>query len=446
MPSRSLSQDTIREVVDSVARALEAVPRALEQQLSAVEVPLPSPATPERLVGALRSLREAAAQVDLLRRLLAEVAEQGARAALFVLREGRLVGWEGTRFDDEPELAGDISTRALPESAPAVVRVLETGVPVGCTVDGDLPVPDFGQTLRGEAWLYPLRVMDRVAAVLYVDPVGTETPDLHGIAVLVEAAGLVVERMAAVRAGASVTAPSAPSVSQPVATTTREQDTTDEAVAGETGTQEDGNGAASRPTGADGEATPGEAAGSPSERSDAGLSGTTPEDDEFSAVEVALELEDTPGDAEASASTPSRPGTGDAGDTREPREEQAATPGEASTEEKNETDTDAGFEIMTPEELGVEETGDAAEEDARRFARLLMQEIMLYHRDDVEQGRATHSILARLAEPIANARRLYEQRVPETHPGRMAWFEEEMIRILAEGDPDLLGQPESQEA
>jgi len=74
------------------------------------------------------------------------------------------------------------------------------------------------------------------------------------------------------------------------------------------------------------------------------------------------------------------------------------------------------------------------------------QEIMLYHRDAVEQGRATRSILARLADPIANARRLYEQRVPESHPARMAWFEEEMIRVLAEGDPDLLGQPEGQEA
>ena len=451
MPSRSLSQDTIREIVDAVARSLEAVPRALEQQLSAIEVPLPAPTTPERLVAALRSLREAAAQVDLLRRLLAEVAGQGARAALFVLRDGRLVGWEGTRFDDEPELAGDISTRALPQDAPAVVRVLTTGAPVACSVEGDTPVPDFGQTLRGEAWLYPLRVMDRVAAVLYVDPSGQEAPDLHGIAVLVEAAGLVVERMAAARARSLPTAAPASSVSQPVAAAAQEQP--EDAPAPSPGTVTDGRTesdehAVAPPAGTIEHSPPEEPepAATAEPAGDAPAEATS-DDDEFAAVEVALELEGEPEATESGspAAEAPEPGTAKAEATAPGGEVQAASP-DGSPAGEDADDTGAGFEIMTPEELGAEEAGDAAEEDARRFARLLMQEIMLYHRDAVEQGRATRSILARLADPIANARRLYEQRVPESHPARMAWFEEEMIRVLAEGDPDLLGQPEGQEA
>ncbi len=449
MPSRSLDPDTVREVVDSVARALEAVPRALEQQLSAVEVPLPAPATPGRLVELVRSLREAPAQVDLLRRLLAGVAEQGARAALFVLRDGRLVGWEGTRFDDEPELAGDLSGRALPEDSPAVRRVLDSAGTVPCTVGGDAPVPDFGQTLRGEAWLVPLRVLDRLAAVLYVDPAGTEAPDLHAIEVLVEVAGAAVERLAAARAREAAAAAPATSPAAPGPGGATGGDGSPEPPG-----EEAAGGTAAAPETAPGEAPPPATAGPETGKEESGETGAAPaapavareteiSDGDFDAVEVALELEGAPA------------GTG-AGDSGAPAEETAGSEdhgpetgvaaGAAPAVGTGETAGGTDFEIMTPEELGAEETGDAAEEDARRFARLLMQEILLYHRGEVEQGRASRSILARLAEPIANARRLYEQRVPDSHPARMAWFEEEMIRVLAEGNPDLLGQPEGQEA
>lgn len=444
MPTRSLDPEIIREIVDAVARSLEAVPRSLEQQLSAVEVPLPPPATPAELPTAVRSLREATAQVDLLRRLLAAAADRGTRAALFVNRDGRLVGWEGTGFDDEPELSADLSTRALPADAPAVTRIFERQLPIACAVDGDVPVPDFGQTQRAEAWLYPLRVGERLAAVLYVDAAGDRVPDLEGIAVLVETAGLVVERLAAARAARP--APSGPTVSQPVAAH-REQ------AAGTTGAvpsrvdQAGTAGAASEHPGEEPPATEPPATDSSAEtpvaeesRESAGPSSPPGGDDELEAVEVALELEDEPRAGEGT------PAADEGEEAHAPGAELGEPGGEEARADETGEDTGAAFEIMTPEELGAAEPDDGVEQDARRFARLLMQEIVLYHRDAVEKGRSARDLLARLAEPIANARRLYEQRVPPDRPARMAWFEEEMIRVLAEGDPDLLGQREQQEA
>jgi hypothetical protein len=78
-------------------------------------------------------------------------------------------------------------------------------------------------------------------------------------------------------------------------------------------------------------------------------------------------------------------------------------------------------------------------ESARRFARLVVSELKLYNEALVAAGRRARDLRARLAEPIARARRQYDLRVPASLPGRDDYFEQELVRTLAEGDPDLLG-------
>jgi hypothetical protein len=80
------------------------------------------------------------------------------------------------------------------------------------------------------------------------------------------------------------------------------------------------------------------------------------------------------------------------------------------------------------------------EESARRYARLLISEIKLYNEPAVEQGRQNRDLLARLGEDIERARRLYEEKIPAVVRQRVKCFEEELVRTLAGGDPDLLGQ------
>jgi hypothetical protein len=78
---------------------------------------------------------------------------------------------------------------------------------------------------------------------------------------------------------------------------------------------------------------------------------------------------------------------------------------------------------------------------ARRYARLLVSEIKLYNEAAVRAGRERHDLLARLGPEIERARRLYEERVPTTIFNRAYLFEQELVQTLAEGDPDLLGEP-----
>jgi hypothetical protein len=85
--------------------------------------------------------------------------------------------------------------------------------------------------------------------------------------------------------------------------------------------------------------------------------------------------------------------------------------------------------------------GDATlEEDAsaRRYARLLVSEIKLYHEAAVVDGRRERNLGARLGGEIARARVLYEQRVPPQVRQRADYFHDEVVRTLANGDASLL--------
>jgi hypothetical protein len=84
------------------------------------------------------------------------------------------------------------------------------------------------------------------------------------------------------------------------------------------------------------------------------------------------------------------------------------------------------------------------DESARRYARLLMSEIKLYHEGEVLAGRREHDLATRLGAEIARARVLYEQRVPSSLRGNEDFFHEELVRTLANGDVSLLGHMTSE--
>jgi hypothetical protein len=86
--------------------------------------------------------------------------------------------------------------------------------------------------------------------------------------------------------------------------------------------------------------------------------------------------------------------------------------------------------------------GQAAGDDdnsARRYARLLVSEIKLYNENSVRLGRQHRDLLDRLRPEIERARRMYEERVPAAVGMRGAYFQQELVQTLADGDPSLLG-------
>jgi hypothetical protein len=84
--------------------------------------------------------------------------------------------------------------------------------------------------------------------------------------------------------------------------------------------------------------------------------------------------------------------------------------------------------------------GGQDDESARRYARLLVSEIKLYHEAVVDEGRRHGDLRARLDAQITRARHLYEQRVPPRVRTQADFFEAELVRTLADGDAALLGQ------
>ena len=93
-----------------------------------------------------------------------------------------------------------------------------------------------------------------------------------------------------------------------------------------------------------------------------------------------------------------------------------------------------------PEEPEREVSEDEAQrEEARRFARLLVSEIKLYNEEQVERGRESNDIYRRLKEDIDRSREMFDKRISVDIRENQDYFTDELVRILADGDADMLG-------
>jgi len=93
----------------------------------------------------------------------------------------------------------------------------------------------------------------------------------------------------------------------------------------------------------------------------------------------------------------------------------------------------------TPQTRGFQPGHDDDDDAARRYARLLVSEIKLYHESAVTAGRRDRNLAERLRTEIERARRLYGERVPAAVLARTDYFDQELVRTLANGDASLLG-------
>ncbi len=93
----------------------------------------------------------------------------------------------------------------------------------------------------------------------------------------------------------------------------------------------------------------------------------------------------------------------------------------------------------------VESASAASSEDqethrkAQRFARLLVDEIKLYNQAKVAEGRKHKDLYDRLKEAIEKSRATYQKRYGNTVAGSAKYFEDEVVRSLAEDDISIMG-------
>ncbi len=86
----------------------------------------------------------------------------------------------------------------------------------------------------------------------------------------------------------------------------------------------------------------------------------------------------------------------------------------------------------------------AAEEDelhkkARRFAKLLVEEIKLYNQAKVDEGKRQKDLYDRLKVDIEKSRASYDKRYAESAVASADYFNQELVRILADNDVSLMG-------
>jgi molybdopterin converting factor small subunit len=97
---------------------------------------------------------------------------------------------------------------------------------------------------------------------------------------------------------------------------------------------------------------------------------------------------------------------------------------------------------MAPSSLDdVPEDERKFHEEARRFARLLVSEIVLYNERQVDEGRRQKDLYERLREDIDRSRGMYEQRVNAKVRTVTNYFYQELVRTLANGDESAIKVP-----
>ena len=82
---------------------------------------------------------------------------------------------------------------------------------------------------------------------------------------------------------------------------------------------------------------------------------------------------------------------------------------------------------------------DPRDDEARRLARLLVSELKLYNEDEIGRGKRAGNIYQHLREDIDRSRRIYEERIADEVRQRHDFLQEELVRGLADGNPELLG-------
>jgi len=76
---------------------------------------------------------------------------------------------------------------------------------------------------------------------------------------------------------------------------------------------------------------------------------------------------------------------------------------------------------------------------AKRFAKLLVDEIKLYNQSKVAEGKNNRDLYKVLREDIEKSRATYDKRYGSTPVAPAKYFDSEIVRILADNDRSLLG-------
>jgi len=329
----------------------------------------------------LRALDAGRAQSEVLQEFLGRLEPWCGPRGIVVFRDGKVAGWSGAGFGEgDPVRAWHAELSA----SPALTRVAE-GVPVVLAARAEEVLRSWLPGEERDLLLVPMSLRGKVVgSVVAVLKDRGAAPMVQLLTYLV---GLLLETLA-VRPQVPTPALRA---AEPIATTTAA--TTAAAATAEVPAMT-AESLVTRPVAADMAAATEEAV--------TAVEAHVPE--EAVEVEVAAPVQAAP--------------------VVQPRVEAAAA-------------AELAQQVVAAPQLTPEE--QRRHDEARRFARLLVSEIRLYNEQAVQDGKANRDIYQRLKDDIDRSREMYEQRVPQEIRAASNYFFEELVRTLADGDPDALG-------
>lgn len=535
LPQSFVSEEHLRQIAeDAAAPSSEAL--ELARAAGQAEGRAEAFAT---LRSAVAALDRARSQAEILNALLAGAAGHATRAAVLLLRDGRLNGWDARGFEASGEAVRQIALGADDEPWAAVT----SGDPPR-SLPGNAWAPLVSQLespLPRDAVAIPLVLRDRVAAIVYADrPTAEDSLEVEALQALTYAAALALETLAVRERPATATLetvasagggaaeprpaaepsgafleeeapafaerepeaeePAAEAAPEPTAEPSAEPSPEpeeeeieledlelqeSEPALQEPALQEEaptpphgdellgeaGEGELLRPVEEEepAEAPPTESL-DPSALDETAFEEAPPLEEETTPEPEPPVSEEPPEEApgEPRAEPASEPagqpsggipwqtgGTEPQAETAGPVEERpeaGAVPPSAPTAPGSGVEPEAaGGEVEPPADVegpgwafsatrqDVSEDEEAAHEEARRLARLLVSEIQLYNQDAVEEGRRNRDIYERLRDDIDRSRELYEERVDSEVRDATDYFYQELVRQLGAGDAKALG-------
>ncbi len=84
--------------------------------------------------------------------------------------------------------------------------------------------------------------------------------------------------------------------------------------------------------------------------------------------------------------------------------------------------------------------GAGPEDEAANHATLLVSELALYNRPELDRAREERNIIPSLREDIERAQAKFDKRCGPLDPGSPDYFRQALVTILAEGDEGALGE------
>ncbi len=371
--------------------------RSIGEAIPAPEAPVPPEPAPAPVPAALNnvllyrleSIEFAKSQTEILDALLQGLQEFAHRAAVLVLRDEAVQGWNGFGFD-----GGVKAWRANLGDDPILRTVASSRTRM--LLDGAVPafIPP-GPPVR-RSLISPLILKGKVSALVYADSGEGGKLDHYSVDILVRMASLVIDifplrqkrdPLPPVLENQGIVTPGVPEAPLPAA---------EESLLFE----------------------------------DSGTLAEAPEPEDVPSNQTIV------ADIPQEAAYPSPPA--ETYDVAEVVEEVPAPPPQLEELAEPPSVVEATAPSK-PAEDTIPPGEEKLHEDAQRFARLLVQEIALYHPREVEQGKRSKNLYALLRDDIDRSREAYEHRFQRPSIQSRAYFDKALAKYLADGDTSLLG-------